>query len=210
LALAAVFFAAGGCMKGGVANVDSRGKTIICFGDSVTFGCGAGGPGKDYPAQLGKMTSFPVINSGINDETSGQAVKRLQNDVLDKDPIIVIVEFGGNDFLNMQPVPQTMANIEEIIKRIQKRGAMVALADISSEFVMSEYTPGFRQLSQKYGTILIPGLLADIMTEPTLKSDFIHPNAKGYRIVAQRIYRAIIPYLNQNAMLRKGKGVVKR
>ena len=209
-ALAAAFFFAAGCMRGGVVNVDSRGHTIICFGDSVTFGCGAGGPGKDYPAVLAKLTSQPVINSGINDETSDEAVKRLQNDVLDKDPLIVIVEFGGNDFLKVEPVSRTMANIEEMIKRIQQHGSMVALADISSEFVMNEYTPGFRQLSQKYGTILIPGLLSDIMTEPSLKSDFIHPNEKGYRIVAQRVYRAIIPYLNQNTMLRKGKEAVKK
>jgi len=203
--LAAVFFAAGGCINGSVVNVDSRGQTIVCFGDSVTFGCGSGGPGKDYPARLAKMTSFPVINSGINDDTSGEALKRIQNDVLDKGPLIVIVEFGGNDFLQRRPVEETMANVEQIIKRIQKNGSMVALADISSEFVMSEYGQGFRKLSQKYGAILISGLLSDIMTEPSLKSDFIHPNEKGYRIVAQRVYRGIIPYLNQNAMLRKGR-----
>ncbi|MCX5714432.1 MAG: 23S rRNA (adenine(2503)-C(2))-methyltransferase RlmN [Candidatus Omnitrophica bacterium] len=40
-----------GCAKREVVNIDSKGKNIICFGDSLTFGYGVN-PGEDYPAGL--------------------------------------------------------------------------------------------------------------------------------------------------------------
>jgi lysophospholipase L1-like esterase len=48
-------------------------------------------------------------------------------------------------------------------------------------------------------------VLSGIITNPRLKSDFIHPNADGYKVIAQRIYRLILPYLNQNSLRKKFK-----
>jgi len=200
---AAALFGAAGCTRSNIANLESEGSVIICFGDSITAGKGAGGPGKDYPSVLGKMTALPVVNAGINGDTTGEAVKRVQSDVLDRDPLIVVIEFGGNDFLGKTPTAETVANIETMIKEMQKKNVMVALADISTNFIMSEYGKEFRRISRAYGVILIPNLLDGIIANPDLKSDWIHPNGKGYKIIAHRIYRGIIPYLNQNAVLRK-------
>jgi lysophospholipase L1-like esterase len=193
-----------GCTKSSISNLESRGSNIVCFGDSITFGKGAE-TGKDYPAELARMTSLPVINAGINSDTSGEALKRLESDVLDRDPLIVVIEFGGNDFLGKTPAAETFANIEGMIQAIQKRGVMVAIADISTTFFMEEYGREFRRLSRKYGVIFIPNLLGGIITNPDLKSDPVHPNAKGYKIIAYRVYRGILPYLNQNTILRKAK-----
>jgi lysophospholipase L1-like esterase len=193
-----------GCTRANIKNIDSRGKNIVCFGDSITKGKGAG-PKADYPSALIQMTSTPVVNAGINSDTTTEAVKRVESDVLSNDPLLVIIEFGGNDFLNKIPFEETIRNMEEIIKAIQAKGAMVAIADISGTEIMASYGAAYKELSVKYGTILIPGILNGIFTNPALKSDFIHPNDQGYKIVAHRIYRGIIPYLNQNSILRKGK-----
>jgi acyl-CoA thioesterase-1 len=201
LVLACVF---SGCTRSNIANLESEGKNIICFGDSITIGFGAEN-GQDYPAALSKMTNVPVVNAGINGDTSREAIRRIDTDVLQKEPLLVIIEFGGNDFLNKTPVQETMNNIEEMIKIIQAKGAMVAIADISTFLVMSDYGKEFKRLSQKYRTILIPGILNGIITDPQLKSDFVHPNSKGYQLIAHRVYRGIIPYLNQNAILRRLK-----
>ncbi|MCK9594367.1 MAG: GDSL-type esterase/lipase family protein [Candidatus Omnitrophica bacterium] len=190
-----------GCARPNIANLDSRGKNIICFGDSITKGHGAG-PKADYPSALIQMTSMPVVNAGINSDTTAEALKRVGTDVLSKDPLLVIVEFGGNDFLNKIPFEETIGNMEEIIKAILAKGAMVAIADISGPEVMASYGAAYKELSVKYRTILIPGILSGIFTNPALKSDFVHPNDQGYKIVAHRIYRGIIPYLNQNSILR--------
>jgi len=193
-----------GCAKREIRNIDSRGRNIVCFGDSITFGYGAE-PGGDYPSALTKMTSIPVINAGIDGDTSTEAIKRIKSDVLDRDPLLVIVEFGGNDFLRKIPQEVTLNNIREIIEEIQAQGAMVAVADISTGMILKEYHSAFFNLAREKGAIFIPPILSGIITNPRLKSDFIHPNADGYNVIAQRIYRVITPYLNQNSLLRQSQ-----
>lgn len=195
-------FAVIGCAKREVKNIDSKGKNIICLGDSITFGYGVS-PGEDYPSALSKMVDIPVINSGIDGDTSSEALNRIDTDVIDRDPLLVIIEFGGNDFLRKISFDETLKNIEEMIKKIQSHGAMVAVADVSMGMIMSAYGKGFKHLSKKYNAIFIPHLLSGILTNPSLKSDFIHPNAEGYKIIAQRLYRTIIPYLEQNVILKQ-------
>ena len=193
-----------GCAKREIKNINSKGKNIICFGDSITFGYGAE-PGGDYPSALTKMTSVPVINAGIDGDTSTEAIKRIKSDVLDRDPLLVVVEFGGNDFLRKIPQEETLNNMREIIDKIQAQGAMVAVADISTGMILKEYHSAFFNLAREKGAIFIPPILSGIITNPRLKSDFIHPNADGYNVIAQRIYRVITPYLNQNSLLRQSQ-----
>jgi acyl-CoA thioesterase I len=190
-----------GCTRNNIANLESRGKNIICFGDSITKGKGVE-LNDSYPAALAKMTSYPVINSGINGDITPEAVKRVQTDVLDREPLLVIIEFGGNDYLNKITMEETVRNIEEMIKSIQAKGAMVAIVDISNDLFMGEYRQEFKRLSKKYRAIFIPRVLDDIVTNEQLKSDAIHPNARGYKIIAYRVYRGIMPSLNQNTLLR--------
>jgi len=120
-----------GCAKQEIRNLDAKGDSIVCFGDSITFGYGAA-PGEDYPAALSKMVKFPVINAGVDGDTSFAALDRLEQDVLSKNPRLVIVEFCGNDFLKKIPEETTVENLSKIIDRIQEKGAMVALVDISA------------------------------------------------------------------------------
>ena len=183
-----------GCAKPEIRNLNAKGENIVCFGDSITFGYGVN-PGKDYPAVLGKLVKLPVINSGVDGNTSSEALARLENDVLDKDPRLVIVEFGGNDFLTKVPKEDTLKNLAMIIERIQQKGAMVALVDISAGFFFQEYRQVFKKLAAEKKAIFIPVLLNGIITNPAMKSDFFHPNARGYQIIAKRIYQAIAAYL---------------
>lgn len=189
-------FLSGGCARQEIANLDSQGEEIICFGDSITAGYGVN-RGEDYPAQLQKLTSTKVLNAGNSGETSSDALKRLQSDVLDKKPFLVVVEFGGNDFLKKVPLEQTIKNMEIMVKRITSSGSIVAIADLSNNIIMSSYHREFKRLSKKYKTIFIPRLLRGILTTPSLKSDFIHPNAEGYKMISRRIFTAISAYLNQ-------------
>jgi lysophospholipase L1-like esterase len=190
------------CAQKEIKNIDSKGTNIICFGNSITFGYGVS-PGEDYPTVLSNMVNTPVINAGVDGDTSTGALQRIQSDVLDKDPLLVIIEFGGNDFLKRIPLEETLKNIVEMVKRIQSAGAMVAIADVSAGVIMSNYRKEYMHLSKKYNTIFMPHLLSGIFTDASLKSDFIHPNASGYKMIAQRIYRTIMPYLKQNALRRK-------
>jgi acyl-CoA thioesterase-1 len=188
----------GGCAGKEVINRNSQGKNIICFGDSITFGYGVE-KGEDYPSRLSEALKLPIINAGVDGDTSAKALHRLKADVLDKKPYLVIIEFGGNDFLEKITVGETIRNMAEMIKQIHEKGAMVAVVDISTQFVMSDLGKELRCLSDVRRTIFIPHVLDNILTNPSRKSDFIHPNAEGYKIVADRVMAAITSYLPQSA-----------
>ncbi len=183
-----------GCSRPKIKNSESTGKNIICFGDSITFGYGVN-PGEDYPTHLAKLVSRPVINAGVDGDTAAEGLKRLEADVLDKDPYLVLIEFSGNDFIKNVLISETINNIKEIIRRVQAAGAMAAIVDVSAGFFLRDYRLRLAQLARENGVIFIPATLSDIITNPGMKSDFMHPNASGYKIVAQRVYRAIAAYL---------------
>ncbi|KPK98920.1 MAG: hypothetical protein AMJ95_02125 [Omnitrophica WOR_2 bacterium SM23_72] len=183
-----------GCAKREIKNIDSKGENIICFGDSLTFGYGVN-PGEDYPTNLAKLLRKPVINAGVDGDTTTTALGRLQADVLDKNPRLVILEFGGNDFLKRVPQEETIRNLSKMVDLVQGRGAMVAIVDISAGIFFSEYRKMYKKLAEEAGCIFVPRILSGIITNPSMKSDFLHPNADGYKIIAYRVLFAIRPYL---------------
>jgi lysophospholipase L1-like esterase len=191
-----IFLALGllGCEKREIKNLNSPGKNIICFGDSITFGYGVK-PGEDYPTALSKIMSTPVINAGLDGDTSLTALKRIKGDVLDKEPFLVLIEFCGNDFLKGVPLDSTIDNIRLIVQQIQAQGAIAAVVDVSAGLFLRDYRFKLSKLAQETGSIFIPAALSGILTDPSMKSDFMHPNSQGYKIVAQRIYSVIRPYL---------------
>jgi len=194
IGLLALILALAGCAKPEIRNAENKGENIICFGDSITFGYGAN-TGEDYPANLRHMVKLPVINAGVDGDTTFLALERLDNDVLVGNPRLVIVEFCGNDFLKKIPREDTVKNLSRIIDRIQEKGAMVALVDISSGMFFKEYRRDFKKLAREKKAIFVPSVLSRIITNPAMKSDFFHPNEKGYKLVASRVYKAIAPYI---------------
>lgn len=181
-----------------VKNLGSRGTDIICFGNSLTYGPGIEGDG-DYPSYLEKLLGREVINAGRSGDTTRDALKRLEKDVLARDPCLVIVEFGTNDYFRSFPKEETMANLKKIILKIQEKGAIVALCDVSGGKSLfggyNIYHRELKQLARETGSIFIPRLMKDIIQDPSLKTDRVHPNSEGYKIFAERVYKAIKPYL---------------
>src|SRR5207244_1517883 len=89
-----------------VANLDSHGMSVIAFGDSLTAGYGAQ-PGEDYPSKLSALIGTQVVNAGVSGDTTESALARIDNDVLTRNPRIVLVGLGGNDFLQGVPLATT-------------------------------------------------------------------------------------------------------
>jgi lysophospholipase L1-like esterase len=177
-----------------IRNANPSGATIVCFGDSITYGTGAN-EGEDYPSLLRELVRRDLINAGVAGDTTRDALARLDTDVLARDPYLVIVEFGGNDFLERLPKKETLANLKEIVSRIQESGAIVALCDVSSTVIMSGYRNDYRKLARETGSIFIPRLMEGILVNPAFKYDEVHPNSKGYKIIAEKIHRAIGKYV---------------
>ncbi|MCM8831277.1 MAG: GDSL-type esterase/lipase family protein [Candidatus Omnitrophica bacterium] len=178
-----------------IKNLNNSGKNIICFGDSITEGAGVLSY-ENYPSVLEKFLKRKVINAGVGGDTTFSALKRLEKDVLSNDPFLVIIELGGNDFLQKIPREITIKNLKEIILKIQSKNAIVVLCDISDSFVLKSYHNDLKKLAKETGSIFVSYLLAGILNNPTLKVDYLHPNKEGHYIIAERIYNAIKKYLN--------------
>jgi lysophospholipase L1-like esterase len=74
---------------------------------------------------------FQLINSGVGGENTAEGLARIQADVLDHGPQIVIVEFALNDVRYEPekhiPVPQFVENLGRIASAIEEIGALVIL-----------------------------------------------------------------------------------
>lgn len=177
-----------------VRNATPAGENIICFGDSLTFGTGAP-PNMDYPSQLSKMISLPIINAGVPGDTTEKALARLEADVLSRSPRIVLITLGGNDLKNRISKQTAYRNLKKIILSIQERGALVIVGGISIPFWGRGFGEMYRKVCEETEALLIPNIFDGIMGDKSLMSDPIHPNSRGYTLMAETFFRAMEPYL---------------
>jgi acyl-CoA thioesterase-1 len=169
-----------------VRNLHSRGTNIIAFGDSLTAGYGASA-GEDYPSRLSALVDTTIVNAGVSGDTTDTALARLDADVLARDPRIVIVGLGGNDFLHGVDIKTTEANLRTIVEKIQAAGAMVVILGFRFPTMNADYEAMYKRVAKDEKCLFVANLLRGIITDPQLKSDEIHPNAKGYQLMAERI-----------------------
>jgi acyl-CoA thioesterase-1 len=186
-----------------IRNLRSVGETIICFGDSLTEGVGAA-EGEDYPSALSRQLASPVINAGRRGDTTADALQRLPDSVLSKNPRLVILLLGGNDFLRQRPRQETRNNLEEIVRRVQAGGAIVVIVGMRLGLFTDEYAAVFEETARQFGALYIPGVMKGILSDSDSKfrSDPIHPNGAGYRLIAERIAEKIKPLLREADRLR--------
>ncbi len=174
-------------------NLDSPGTTIVCYGDSITAGVGAA-PEESYPRRLAEVLGLEVRNLGVPGDTAGAAAGRIDQ-VLAQDPWLVIVELGGNDLLQRAPIAGTEAALRQIIERLLAARVVPVLVEIEVPVFGGQYDEMFERLADDYGVPVVDDALRRILTDPALKSDTIHPNAAGYRRLAQAVAAEVEPLI---------------
>jgi lysophospholipase L1-like esterase len=110
--------------------------TIVAFGSSSTAGYGTSSPEFAYPNRLAAQLrrQYPnariaVINRGIGGEDAPEMMRRLQSDVIDAKPDLVIWQVGTNAVLRNLDPAETARMVEDGVGRIQAGGADVVLVD---------------------------------------------------------------------------------
>ena len=171
---------------GNVRNRNSHGTNVIAFGDSLTAGYGAQA-GEDYPSRVSAATGIAIINAGVSGDTTEMALARIDKDVLSRDPRIVIVVLGGNDYLQGTSITTTEENLRSIIDKIEAAGAAVILLGFRFPSVNADYDAMYKRVAKDERCLFVSNVLSGILTHPELKSDEIHPNARGYQLMADRI-----------------------
>ena len=163
---------------------------ILAFGDSLTYGFGAS-PAFSYPALLGKKSGLHVINAGINGEESAEGLERLP-ELLKQKPDLVILCHGGNDILRQRSQVELKNNLLSMIKLIKESGAIVLFVGVPDfNLVGFKTLPLYSDIAKESGVIYEDEILTYIETRQTLKSDYVHPNEKGYEMMADTFMKII-------------------
>ncbi len=173
------------------------GARVVAFGNSVTYGVGAG-TGEDYPAQLAQLSRWDIVNAGISGERAEQATQRI-NEVLDEyRPSLVLIELGGNDFLQRRSMQEVKGDLRFIIAQVRASGAipvLVAVPELNpfrAATGLLKDAPIYAELAREENIPLVPEAFSAILSDEALRADPIHPNAAGYRRLAEACGRTLM------------------
>ncbi|MDD1537514.1 MULTISPECIES: SGNH/GDSL hydrolase family protein [unclassified Bradyrhizobium] len=193
---------------------------IVAFGSSSTQGFGASSPEFNYPNRLAAQlrrhyptADISVINAGVGGEDAPEMMKRLQTQVIDMHPDLVIWQVGTNAVLRNLDPGETAKMVEDGISRIQAAGG----ADIV--LVDPQYSPAVNQRAESAGKMVkLLGKVAElrhvgifprfevmrdwhekqaIPVEGFVIADGLHMNDWGYACFAQLLGDDIIRSVGQ-------------
>src|SRR5580692_5659961 len=107
---------------------------IVAFGSSSTQGYGASSPEFTYPNRLAAQlqrkyptANITVVNRGKGGDDAPEMMKRLQTEVIDAKPDMVIWQVGTNAILRNLDPDATAQMVQDGVARIQATGADVVL-----------------------------------------------------------------------------------
>ena len=160
---------------------------ILAFGDSLTFGTGVK-PTESYPAVLQRLTGRKVINAGVPGELTAAGTKRLPG-LLDKhQPNLLILIHGGNDMLRKKDLVIAGNNLRTMIEMARARGIPVVMMAVPNPTLILSPAEFYEEVAS---SMLVPieiNAISDVLQYPGNKSDGVHPNSKGYRMMAEQLY----------------------
>lgn len=173
-----------------------QGSVVLALGDSLTAGAGVT-PEEAWPSLLASRTGWVVINGGVNGDTTAAALKRLPSLLEEHAPVLVLVTLGGNDMLRHIPQQETVADLEKILTLVKAHGAKPVLLatpkpSVAGAVFQHLSAPDFyREVADAQQVPLIEDAIADVISDPELKGDPLHPNVAGHALLAEKIFEAL-------------------
>jgi acyl-CoA thioesterase-1 len=174
----------------------TAGSQVLALGDSLTQGAGVT-PEEAWPNLLAGKTGWVVVNGGVNGDTSEAALRRLPSLLGQHNPVLVLVTLGGNDMLRHVPEQKTIANLEKILILIRAHGAQPVLlatpnpSPMRAVFQNLSAPDFYRTLAEAQHVPLIEDAIADVLSDPKLKGDPLHPNAAGHVLLSEKIFKEL-------------------
>jgi lysophospholipase L1-like esterase len=159
---------------------------IVAFGDSLTDGTGAA-ENESYPAVLAQLIGHEVLRAGVPGEVTAQGLQRLPAVLAEHRPKLVIVCLGGNDMLHRINEAETIANLRAIVRQVKENGAQAVLIGVPRPALLTSAPKFYAEIAQEFGLPYEGAAVTSVLYRRELKSDSIHPNAAGYRKIAEAI-----------------------
>lgn len=165
-------------------------SVIVAFGDSITYGTGAD-RGRSYPAILAELLGTMVINEGSPGEEISRGMERLSR-VLDKhSPQLLILCEGGNDILRGRPERDIESGLRKMLEMLVGRGVDVILIGVPALDITLQPPVLYKDLAREFNIPYEGEILRKVLSKGYLKSDQIHPNAAGYKLLAEAVAKLI-------------------
>lgn len=192
---------------------------VVFFGDSITDNWSKPGYGGFF---LGK----PYVNRGIGGQTTAQMLLRFRADVVELQPSVVVILAGTNDIAgNAGPVTldQILDNLASMAELAVAHGIRVVLASLlpvsddkldangqALTRTRQRPTATIRELNRwlavhaaEKGHVWLDYFSATAdgngLLLPALNADGLHPNARGYAVMAPLAEKAIAEALKAPA-----------
>ncbi len=163
---------------------------MLAFGDSLTSGVGAKEE-ESYPAVLARLLGCRVVNGGVAGEVTREGLARLPELLRSHRPQMVILCFGGNDMLRKLSHAEITRNLSEMIRAVRQAEADVILLGVPQPGLLLRAPSLYQEIAEEFGLVYEGKIVPKILSTPSLKSDLIHPNACGYKRLAERLAEVI-------------------
>ena len=180
----------GGCGKSPQVASLGPNDAVLAFGDSLTFGTGAQTM-ETYPAQLSAAINRKVVNAGVPGEVSSTGLERLPRVLDEVQPKLLILCHGGNDFLRKLDEKTTLANLRAMILLAKERKIDVVLMATPKPGLSVSAPVFYAEIAKEFSLPFNGDVLTGVLRDNNLKSDFIHPNAKGYAQIAETLAKLL-------------------
>jgi lysophospholipase L1-like esterase len=168
----------------------SEGAVVLAFGDSLTYGTGAS-EDESYPVQLESLIGRRVVRAGVPGEVTAQALARLPGEIEEHAPRLLVLCIGGNDFLRRLGNAQAERNVRAMVRLAKDRGIDVVLLGTPEPGLTVSPPAFYEAIAEEFGVPYEGGVIGEVLRDASLKADPIHPNARGYRIIAERVAEAL-------------------
>lgn len=163
---------------------------VLAFGDSLTYGAGVL-PEEAYPAQLQALIQRQVVNGGVSGELSGDGLRRLPIWLDEYEPKMLILCHGANDLLRSLSEQKAAENVRAMVKMARDRGIDVVLIAVPKFGLMRAPPTFYEDIAREFDIPIERYVLNDIVRNSALRSDSVHPNAEGYRLIAQALVKRL-------------------
>jgi lysophospholipase L1-like esterase len=219
----ALAFTLTGC--GGSGDDDDGPADIVCLGDSLTAGMSnmVDDRSNSYPAFLQNKVTVTIANAGVSGNTTAQALDRVNSDVIAKNPKIVVICIGANDFfyssnadiINGTAMNTISSNLQSILDALDTEGRTIFVAkfyiEANARAMMDkkgitdagDQTTVINAGDAKFNALTTTNAqlirIADIWTGVwgvDMSADGIHPTAAGYATMANTIFTKMESELN--------------
>ena len=132
------------------------------------------------------------MNAGVSGEVTANGVKRLEAILESSRVDLLILLEGGNDILGNKNPALTKRNLAQMIAQAQRYNIDVVLVGVPEKKLFSSVAPLYKELAEEYNLVFEAELIGDLLRQPKYKSDSIHFNEEGYRVMAETLHQLLV------------------